>query len=265
MPKFKFESHKLTEILAEYAQIREVEIPRAVLINARLLAKELARRTQPFGTRPDAGLQRVKNDIGKVIKTDDHLDDMINRVTTDSLRTQLKKLLLARNYEAIREIFERIGFLRKYSGMQIVSDFREPHKKNRNTRTGRTFKKADELYISSGNLDSYISEIQKRVGISKAGWAVAAEALPSTVANKRSAYDFPKFVKDNISQASGSAIDNTSNLSNPTVTLTNSVPWVDRVCTTTDQTQAQSVVIARMKKQMAEILKKRRKAEETAD
>jgi hypothetical protein len=265
MPKFKFEAHKLESILKEYAEIRQVEIPQAVLINGRLLAKELARRTQPFGTKPDAGMQRVRNDIGKVIKEDSKLEEMIDKVNDGRIAARLKQLWNARRFDVLETVFRNIGFLNKYGDMQFVTDFKGPHRANRDPRTGRTRGKTDALYIAAGNIGSYVEEIAKRVGLSKAGWAVAAEGLPSTVANKRSSYDFPQFVKDNISRGSGSAQNNTSNTANPTVTLTNSTPWVDRICPATEQVRAVSIVIARMKTQMAKILKERKKAAEVAD
>ena len=265
MPKFKFEAHKLEDILKEYAKIREVEVPKAVLINGRLLAKELARRTQPFGTKADAGQQRVRNDIGKVIKDDTHLEKLIGAVQDQKIKSRLQSVFRAKRFDIILEIFRNIGFLNKTGDFVVVSEFKEPHQSNRDPRTGRTRRKPDRLYIAETDISSYIEEVSKRVGISKAGWAVAAEALPPTVANKRSSYDFPAFVKAVMGKASGSAQNNTSNPTNPTVTLINSTPWIDRICTTIDEEQAKSIVIARMKTQMTQILKKRKKAEEVAD
>jgi hypothetical protein len=265
LPKFKFEAHKLEQILKEYAEIREVEVPRAVLINGRLLAKELARRTQPFGTKAKAGQQRVKNDIGKVIKDSNRVEEMIDKVDDKKIKARLGALFAANNYKAITAIFSNIGFLNKYAGMEFIADPYGPHQEHRDPKTGRTRKKGDELYIAKKDIGAYIEKFSKRVGLSKAGWAVAAEALPPTVANKRSSYDFPPFVKANMDKASGSAQDNTGNITNPTVKLTNSTPWIDRICPATEQIRAVSIVIARMKSQMARILKKRQKANAVAD
>ena len=265
MPKFKFEAHKLEEILKEYAKIREVELPKAVLINGRLLAKELARRTQPFGTKADAGQQRVKNDIGKVIKDSNRVEEMIDKVDDKKIKARLGALFAANNYKVITTIFSNIGFLNKYAGMEFIADPYGPHQENRDPKTGRTRKKGDKLYIAKKDIGTYIEKFSKRVGLSKAGWAVAAEGLPSTVANKRSSYDFPAFVKANMDKASGSAQDNTGNLTNPTITLTNSTPWAHMVCPFVETELAKQVVITRAKAQMAQILKKRKKAEEVAD
>ena len=265
MPKFKFEAHKLEEILKEYAELRKVEVPKAVLINGRLLAKELARRTQPFGTKADAGQQRVRNDITKIVKKDSRVEEMIDKVNDGRIAARLKQLWNARRYDVLERVFRNIGFLNKYGDMEFVADPKGPHRANRDPRTGRTRRKGDKLYIAQNDISNYIEETAKRVGLSKAGWAVAAEDLPPTVANKRSSYDFPDFVKANMGKASGSAQDNTGNETNPTVTLTNSTPWIDRICPATEQVRAVSIVIARMKSQMARILKKRKKADEVAD
>jgi hypothetical protein len=265
LPKFKFEAHKLEEILKEYAEIRKVEVPRAVLINGRLLAKELARRTQPFGTKADAGQQRVRNDIGKVIKEDSRVEEMIDKVSDGRIAGRLKQLWNARRFDVLELVFRNIGFLNKYGDMEFITDPKGPHRANRDPRTGRTRNKGDKLYIAQNDISSYVEETAKRVGLSKAGWAVAAEGLPSTVANKRSSYDFPAFVKANMDRASGSAQDNTGNIANPTVTLTNATPWIDRICPATERMNAVSVVISKMKTQMAKILKERKKADEVAD
>ena len=60
MAKFKFESLKFEQIMKDYATIREVTIPDAVMINARLLCVELGRRTQPFGIDDKAKLTGEK-------------------------------------------------------------------------------------------------------------------------------------------------------------------------------------------------------------
>jgi hypothetical protein len=158
MPKFKFEAHKLEEILNEYAEIREVEVPKAVLINGRLLAKELARRTQPFGTKREAAAFRTGHDIRKIIKDDDHLAEMIDKVYNERIKERLENMLRARNYEGIKQVFRKIGFLNKYGEMQVLNDFRSTHQSHRNATTGRTRKNADMLYIAQGDLPGYVEE-----------------------------------------------------------------------------------------------------------
>jgi len=258
MPKFKFEARKLESILKEYAEIREVEIPKAVLINGRLLAKELMRRTQPFGIKQDSGEKRVEYDIRKIIKDDDHLERMADKVDGERIRSRLKHLISLKKYDVVKTILQNIGFLRKYGDMEIVNNYREPHQSNRKPNTGRTASRGDKLYIAASGLPEYINEIAKRVGTAKAGWAEAANQLPSAT-GKGNLYDFPAWVKRNM-RGNGEARNDTANISNPTVTLTNSTPWIDGVCPAVERVKAVEIVISRMKKQMEMILKKRKKA-----
>jgi hypothetical protein len=262
MPKFKFEAHKLESILKDYAELRQVEIPKAVLINGRLLARELMRRTQPFGLKETSGRKRVDYDIRKIIKDEDHLDRMADRVGGDRIRKRLNHLISQNKFDIVRVIFQNIGFLSKYGDIEVVSDYREPHQMNRKAATGRTASRGDKLYIAQGDLNGYINEVADRVGTAKAGWAEAANSLPNVV-NRGNLYDFPEWVKRNM-RGNGSAKNNTTNTSNPTVTLTNSTPWIDRILPATEQINATSIVITRMKTQMANILKKRKRAAESA-
>jgi len=116
------------------------------------------------------------------------------------------------------------------------------------------------LYVGDETgLSGYIQEIQKRVGLSKAGWAQCASLLRK-VNKGNNLTGFPSFVKDAMGLSKGEIVDNTqTNESFPSVRLTNLVPWVDRICPPSEQLNALSVVGAKMKNQIARILKKREK------
>jgi len=260
MPKFKFENVKFEELMKDYAEIRKVTIPDAVVLNARLLCIELARRTQPFGTSDASGKSRVEKDIGKIIKKPDYLSDMGDYINNDKLKARFQKLLSAQRYDLIEIIFRRIGFLNKWKDIEFTSSYSNIHKNNRNKNTGRTYGRADKLYVGDeAGLSGYIQEIQKRVGLSKAGWAQCANLLRK-VNKGNNLTGFPSFVKDAMGLSKGDIVDNTlTNESFPSVKLTNLVPWVDRICPPSEQLNALSVVGTKMKNQMARILKKRDK------
>jgi hypothetical protein len=259
MPKFKLENLKFEELMKDYAEIRKVTIPDAVNLNARLLCIELARRTQPFGNSDESGKSRVEKDIGKVIKSKDKLNEMASYINGPHLKTYVKGLILSGQNGKLIEIFDKIGFLKKWKDMEFISSYANIHKSNRNKNTGRTYGKADKLYIADeSSLSKYTQEIQKRVGLSKAGWAQCASLLKKV--NKGSNLTgFPSFVKSAMVLAKGDIVDNTANESSPSVRLTNLVPWIDRILPLSEQTAALSVVGAKMKKQMAKILKKKDK------
>ena len=254
--KFKFDKQKFVEILDDYSKIVEKSIPDCVALNARLLCVELARRTQPFGTKPESGIGRVEKDIGKIIKTDGKLEEMFDEIGKTKIRDRLFRLLQQRRYDVIKIILERIGFLKKWGELEVTSDFKTIHQEHRKPRDGRTRNRGNKLYIAEGNLPAYIEGVAKRVGIAKSGWARCAEALPQVIGGKMTR-GIPDWVV-NQTKASGSIQNHLSDKENPRVLMTNNVPWVDRICPSDEQLKASQVVIAKMKKQMEKILKKRK-------
>ena len=262
MAKFKFTAQKFESILEEYAEIREKTIPEAVHLNARLLCIELARRTQPFGDNLQSGTIRVEKDIGKVIKTPDAISKMVSFVKNKSLKKRLGEAVSAGDFTKMGFLLEILGFLKSWGGFENITSLQGlfyVHQNARNKTTGKTVGKQSKLYITSErNLDSYVTEVKKKVGMSKAGWAACALGL--TKVNKGSlTQGFPPAVMDAMRRGSGDVQDYTNNLINPKVALTNKIPWVDRICSETEQSNAGAVVVVKMIKQMEMILKKRQK------
>jgi hypothetical protein len=255
--KFKFDKQKFVEILNEYSEIVEKSIPDCVALNARLLCVELARRTQPFGTKPESGIGRVDKDIKKIFKTDETLDDMVAKVSTEKIRNRLQTLVKQKRYDVIKIILENIGFLKKWSELEVTNDFKAIHQAHRKPKDGRTRNRGDKLYIAEGDLPGYIEEVAKRVGIAKSGWARCAEQLPQVIGGKMTR-GIPDWVA-NQTRATGEIQNHLGDISNPRVLMTNNVPWVSRLCPPEQETKAGQVVVAKMKKQMALILKKRKK------
>lgn len=262
MPKFKFTATKLENILTDYAQIREQTIPDAVVANARLLCVELARRTQPFGDDNKAraaGEGRTTKDIGKIIKTEDQLTQMASRVNAEKIRGRLLSLVSGGRFDVVEKIFSNIGFLKTWGGMEIISGgaIKSTHKGARNSTTGRTKSRGTKLTIAKqGELDSYIAGVIKRVGLSKAGWAECAKQLPQVVQGSMTR-GIPGWVTRNT--GSGSVQDRSRNLKNPSVKLTNTTPWADRVIPEKEFERAKAVVIVKALEQMKRILKYREK------
>lgn len=88
--------------------------------------------------------------------------------------------------------------------------------KQRKGQTGKVRKERwSQLVLQSGSLAQYIKQIQKRVGIMKAGWRPAALALGVTL---------PKFVAD-APRGSGSIQMNLDG-ENPSITVTNATPGI---------------------------------------
>lgn len=248
--------------MKDYAEIRKVTIPDAVMLNARLLCVELARRTQPFGTSDESGKGRVGNDIGKIIKYPLQLTQMADRVQDKKIAKRIRQLIVSKKYDVLEIVFRKIGFLNKWTGLEGLtgsSQMKSIHNDARVKTTGRTKPRGSKLFIASpSDLNPYISEVQKRVGMSKAGWADCATKLKKV--NKGSLLtNIPKFVQNAIKQGTGDVIDNSSDLKKPKVTLINKIPWVDRICPAREQLNALQFVATKMRSQMNNILKKRQK------
>jgi hypothetical protein len=110
----------------------------------------------------------------------------------------------------------RLGFL------SSVAD--APERSVHKSRQGR-FKEVrrnrwSQLVLSKGALNAYIAEIKSRVGTLKAGWRPAAKQLGVSL---------PPFV-NGVTKASGS-VEIKLDGDNPTVTMTNTVPNIDRILT----------------------------------
>jgi hypothetical protein len=257
MAKFKFDATKFEAIMTDYAEILKKTIPDSVALNARLLCVELARRTQPFGNKAESGIGRVEKDIGKIIKDVGKLEEIFDNVDKRKIRDRLYSLMKSRRFDVLETVLRNIGFLNKWGGLEVTSNLKEVHKANRNATTGRTRNKGDKLYIAEGNLPAYIEDVTKRVGTAKSGWARCAEQLPAVIGGSMTR-GIPDWVASQ-TKGGGTIENNLSNAANPSVRMTNTVPWVSRICPPGEQLKASQVVVAKMKAQMNRILKKREK------
>ena len=258
MPKFKLTNLKFEQIMKDYAQIREVTIPAAVHANARLLCVELARRTQAFGTDSEKQQnERIRKDISNIIKPPVYFLKFLQKTTSEKLKASLRKNYFASRWTVLAETLAKIGMGSEAFTVVGSDAMGGIHKENRNKNTGRVYKRPSKFYLASDSstLNKYIIERQKLAGLAKSGWAECANQLRKVVAGSLTR-GIPKWVTRH-KQGFGRVSDNTGNLFRPTVALTNSIPWADKVIRPSEQLMAQSVVAEKMKKQMAMILKKR--------
>jgi hypothetical protein len=268
MAKFKFNDLKFEQIMKRYADARDVSIPDAVMINARLLCVELARRTQPFGlsdTAKKTGEMAITRDLlGKSGggKSRAGLFAPISAVMDDAV--------FYKSSTNVRLFVSKDGNVYGTDRSHFLPDATENtlrafHKKNfvngrMSSAGGKTknigrWKFVDRLFVDADVLNSYLETTLKKVGIAKSGWASCASQLKKI--NKGSLLSqLPNWVTRHLEDfKSGAVEDRTSNKNNPTVILTNKVPWASEVINVMEQVKAQSVVAQKMKKQMEKILK----------
>jgi hypothetical protein len=276
MPKFKLTNLKFEQIMKDYATVLEKSLPETVHTNARLLCVELARRTQAFGHESEEQQnERIRKDISNIIKPPVYFLKFLSQTTSEKLKANLKKNYFSGQWTKIASTLAAVGMGSEAFTPVASGAMRIVHQLNRNKNTGRTFKRPQKFYIASDStsLHDYISERQKAAGISKSGWAECAEGLKKVVKGSMSRGIKPWVTRH--SKGLGTVTDKTSNRvllgtsskpifqiqnKNPSVVLTNSIPWADKVIRETEQLMAMNIVAIKMKKQMETILKKRKEA-----
>ena len=80
--------------------------------------------------------------------------------------------------------------------------------------------------VNQSQFDSYLKEVQKRVGFTKAAWASTALQIKADV--KDALRGIPAWVKRHATTSPANVID-LSDSNYPRLTLTNQVPWIDRM------------------------------------
>lgn len=271
MAKFKFESVKFEQIMKDYAEIREVTIPDAVSVSARLLCVELARRTQPFGDDNKAretGEKAITGDLigrkrrvgifGAIGPAMTEADGYSWYKTGDNVRLFVGK-------DGFAYGTEKTMFRPDASG----SEMRAFHKKNfvngkassagSYTRNIGRWKFLDKMFVSKETLDDYIKSTIKKVGIAKAGWANCALQLKKINKGKLTADIPPWVIRHTADFKNGKTEDLTSDPKNPRVIMTNTTPWASSVITESEKHTAIGFVTSKMKKQIEYALKKRQK------
>lgn len=246
----------LKSVMEQYATITGKGIPDLMRANARLCAVELANRTQPFSvgkgggaSAKTAGETRTANDIGKIIKTRDRLNEIFDKTQSDSLRTSLEKLAASSRWDELRSVLQKVGF----GAVEFISSqgIHTAHRANRLKNTGRAINKPSTLYIALSGLPAYIKEVVNRVGISKSGWAECARQIGGVKGD--AGRGIPAFAKRH--NAGLGKVNQLINGANTSFTMTNTIPWADKVCRDSEQRAALTIAKTKMISQMRRAIK----------
>jgi hypothetical protein len=266
MPKFKLTNLKFEQIMKDYAKIRDTTIPDAVHMNARLLCVELARRTQPFGNKTGGekvGAAAIARDLlggkkryGIFAPLTGFMAQNAEEYSTGNVRLFVKK-----NGEVYGT--DKAHFMPNANESTLRGLHKNAFVNGRMSSAGsRTrdigrWKFMDKYFVPQDALSNYLASVQAKVGIAKSGWAHCANQLRKVVSGAMTR-DIPGWVTRHLGDYGlGNVQDKTANLFAPTVVLTNTCKYADRVLPISEQLMAQSVVAEKMKNQMARILKGR--------
>lgn len=255
--KIKTDTTKLDNVLLNFVQFTERTIPVLVRQHARLLAVELANRTQPFSVGGKAknaqiaGKNAVNNDVFKVFRSKKTLQSVIDKTRRKQYRDHLQDLLIKGNNKKIGEAFKSLDMIQDFE-LISKSAISAKHKSQRDKRTGRTFKPKDKMFIVTSGLPTYANKMEKRVGLSKSAWAHCARLIGGTKGD--AARGIPAFAKSKNHQPHGKIIDRI-NKKNPYITMTSTIPWASRILRKDEIRFAQHIVREKMMKMANKMIK----------
>lgn len=228
--------------LKEYVAITGREMSESVRQFARVACVNLATETQPFGNDKEAkdmGETAVARDIYKVFYPSTGAK-FLNQATryvegyyakrnassnrAEKFKTRMLGYQMSGNSAALAKIAADIGF----TDVQLDSFDPSRHKSSRDSRGRVRGAKAQLVIGGEDQLERYVEQTQRKVGLTKAGWAVCAEAIPLTRASSATR-GISQWVTRNKGRATGRIDNQSQDPVNPRVRMTNSTPWTSQV------------------------------------
>jgi hypothetical protein len=240
--------------LRQYATLLHKDVSDSVRRFAVVACRNLANTTQPFSGRDKEtkataralGEKAVEVDISKVfyVPTPDggfvqqlheqaHKSHTYKRNKTKDKKfdadratlrftDRLNGYVASGNMKALQEITKDFGW--KNARRTIDPAIHEARRTGRRSKVRKQPGDMTLILNTEKHLQSYIKKRQKMVGLTKAGWAKAADMIPTS--NKGSATrGIPQWVTRNKGKASASIQDLSRDERNPRVTMSNRIPW----------------------------------------
>ena len=253
---------------------------------ARLLARDLAFQTQPFGKSPEsrrvgemavereirrvyksAGEMGLSDSLGYAIKNSASKGARFNRSTgmqedshtqnADQAGRAFVWMVTRGKYAEAQKLLLRVGV----SQAEITSlpigkmDGGQAHQSARYGARKKVPKNQIPLRIvADRQIKTYVNKIRKNVGIAKAGWAACAKLLKDT-------RGIPQWVTRNIGRAMGGDVVDASQLRTaPKIVLINNVPWISQCLNQGQISQAVQIQYEKMVKAIDKAMRAEAKA-----
>lgn len=257
----EFKSSDVEEMLKYYVRFSEKSLADIVRKYARICCVELAYRTQPYRKQGwensrVIGTTRVQYDIEKVFRAQQTIERILEKTENDNLRERMQKLFSAGEYKKLGDILYMLGITRDQ--MEVVPFAKMPpvHKAQRHLSSGRVARRPYGFNYAP-SLDRYIKAAQKRVGMSKSGWASCARAIGGIKGD--GARGIPAWAKRRSHGNHGRIVDRTHDKENPTILITNQIPWLRRLMRKQEQNAARNFAYLKMIKEIVAILRYERR------
>jgi hypothetical protein len=226
---------KIAASFREIARARGRPLAGVMRASGRRIAVRLTRITQPFGF--DEG---AKDNLKSMIQAD--VRGLFNSPSRLYILVKEKQTKLARAFysavkngdsEAALQILESVGLPRT---LLSVPD-RSTHRASRDEKGRVSASQKDRLAVfDADKISSYAQEVEKRIGITAAGWAECAKQLGG-YRGLVSGQSIPRWKRASGRRHGGSAYM-TGEGNDPKVFLENNVPWLTNACKASDMQKA---------------------------
>jgi len=254
-------TNDIEDMLEKYQQASGRSVRELVRAYARLACVQLANRTQAFTTGPSDGpaaldrqTKTVSFDIKKVIKDKESLRERFEKsVQKQEIRDRLVKVLNAGRYDVLAKIMVNIGMI--HSGSDFIkiagaSSAKSAHTQHINRKSGRTNSPPGKVYISTGELEGYITEVSKRIGYAKGGWAECAREIGGISGD--GARGIPAYAKRH-KGGNFNVRDHSNDEQEPYYEMTNTTPYIRKLLDNGSETTAMNIARERMIKSLEKV------------
>lgn len=217
-----------------------------IVITARVIARSLATSTQPYGLGRGAlmaGRARVSADISKVFTTPSRFYGALED-EDPAAAARFWQAWKARDLSAVRDIASKT---RAGSGLEItMRPDAATHQQRRGSRGRVHGKRVSALVLDPDALAAYRQKIQRRVGLTKDGWAGAAAAAGA-------GGGFPAWASTSHSPMRGSATKR-EDPTRPEIVLHNDVEWARESLPSSEEQAAVDIAEERLKRRIQIII-----------
>lgn len=251
----------IEDMLEKYQQVSGRSVRELVRAYARLACVQLANNTQAFTKGQSDGpsvLDRqsktVSYDIKKVIKDRQSLEERIQKsIQDEKIRDRMIRVLNAGRYDILAKIMANVGMIHSVSDFNQIagsSSAKSTHTQYINRRTGRTNSPPGKVYLSTGELENYIAEVQKRIGYAKSGWAQCAREIGGISGD--GARGIPAYAKRH-KGGNFNVRDHSNDEQEPYYEMTNTTPYIRKLLDNGSETTAMNIARERMIKSLEKV------------
>ena len=258
----------MEEFFEFYAKARQKTMPEVLRINARLLAVELAHRTQPYGK--DDSVKKVgesaiardllggKGRYGIFAPITEFIGQNAEENSTGTIRLFANKK---------GEVYgtDKAHFLTSATPASMRGIHKGAFNNGRVSSAGSSDRKIgrwvfiNKYFVPKTSLSKFVAAQQAKVGLAKSGWAACAKQLKGAVKGSPTR-GIPRWVTRHLGDFGfGYIQDNADKADNPSITLTNTCRYADKVCPENTRAAAVAMVKQNMVKQVLSMLRYERK------